>query len=347
LRTSLSLSILTGQAVQIENIRAGRPKPGLAAQHLTAVRAAAAICDATVSGDQMDSQKLVFEPGGPARAGEYTFDVAQVRGAGSAGSVSLIFQTVFLPLALAAGPSKLVLRGGTHVAWSPPFPYLAEVYLPGLARLGLHAIVELKEWGFYPAGGGEIVAHVPGGAGAIRSLSLIKKSPLQRAWGSAVVSNLPAHIPQRMANRARNVLAEAGIKADIQAQRVRAAGPGAGIFILTECEDGSRAGFTAYGRPGLPAEKVAEAACQDLIAHHHSHAPVDMHLADQLIAPLALASGVSQFTTCRATEHVRTNMWVVEQFEQAHFEITGNTITVLPMNQGWGEKHGIHQHRHH
>jgi RNA 3'-terminal phosphate cyclase (ATP) len=332
LRTSLTLSILTGQAARIENIRAGRPKPGLAAQHLTAVRAAAAICDATVGGDRIGSQSLIFEPGGPVRAGTYTFDVAQMKEGGSAGSVSLVFQTVFLPLALATGASQLTLRGGTHVAWSPPFPYLAEVYLPAMARLGLHATVELKVWGFYPAGGGEITAHIPGNVGEIRPLSLTKRGALQRAWGIAIASNLPAHIPQRMANRTRNVLAEAGITADVQARRVRAAGPGAGIFILTEYEDGSRAGFTAYGRPGLPAEKVAETACQDLIAHHHSDAPIDMHLADQLIVPLAMASGASQFTTCRVTEHLRTNMWVAEQFKTARFEITNNTIIVLPEN---------------
>jgi RNA 3'-terminal phosphate cyclase (ATP) len=146
LRTSLTLAMLTGQAVQIERIRAGRPKPGLAAQHLTAVRAAAAICDATIAGDEMGSRWLQFRPGGPPRAGDYTFDVAQVRGAGSAGAVSLVFQTVLLPLALAPGPSRLDLRGGTHVPWSPPFLYLTEVYLPTLARLGLQVTLELQRF---------------------------------------------------------------------------------------------------------------------------------------------------------------------------------------------------------
>lgn len=332
LRTSLTLAVLTGQAVQIERIRAGRRKPGLAAQHLTAVRAAAAICDATVSGDEMGSGRLAFRPGGPPRAGDFTFDVAQVRGAGSAGAVSLVLQTVLLPLALAAGtgPTRLTLRGGTHVPWSPSFPYLGEVYLPTLARLGVRATLELKGWGFYPAGGGEVVVQVEGETPGVRPLSLTERGALARVWGTAAVSNLPAHIPQRMANRARNFLAEAGLKADPQAQRVRSNGPGAGIFLLVEYEGGVRAGFTAHGRKGLPAERVAEAACQDLLKYDHSGAPVDMHLADQLIVPLVVADGPSRFTTCRVTEHLRTNMWVVEQFAQTRFEVAGGTVTILP-----------------
>lgn len=329
LRTSLTLAILTGQNVQIERIRAGRSKPGLAAQHLTAVRAAAAICDATVVGDEMGSGEVRFQPGGPARAGNYTFDVTQARQAGSAGSVSLILQTVLLPLALAPAPSRLTLRGGTHVPWSPPFPYLSEVYLP---TLGFQAALELKRWGFYPAGGGEIVAQVQGGAPGVRPLSLTERGPLRRVWGMAAVSNLPAHIPQRMANRARNVLAKQGLKADLQARRVRANGPGAGIFLFLEHGDGVRAGFTAYGRKGLPAERVAGAACRDLFKYFQSDhaAPVDKHLADQLIVPLSVADGESHFTTSQITGHLRTNMWVVEQFHQARFEVMGQTITVRP-----------------
>jgi RNA 3'-terminal phosphate cyclase (ATP) len=333
LRTSLTLAILTGRAVQIEHIRAGRRKPGLAAQHLTAVRAAAAICDATVTGDRMGSQWLQFRPGGPPRAGDYTFDVAQVRRGGSAGAVSLVLQTVLLPLALAPGSSRLTLRGGTHVSWSPPFPYLNEVYLPTLTRLGLRATVELKRCGFYPAGGGEVVMQIEGDASSVRPLSLTERGALGRVWGTALVANLPAHIPQRMANRARNLLAEEGLKADLRARRVRANGPGAGIFVLLEYENGARAGFTAYGRKGLPAEQVAEAACRDLLRYHRSGAAVDMHLADQLIVPLTIADDVSHFSTCRVTEHLRTNMWVVERFARARFEVTGQTVTIVPQRR--------------
>jgi RNA 3'-terminal phosphate cyclase (ATP) len=331
LRSSLTLAVLTRQPVQITKIRVGRSQPGLAAQHLAAVRAAAAICGANVSGDEIGSQWLHFAPASSVRSGEYSFDVAEMRKGGSAGSVSLVLQTVLLPLALASGSSHLTLRGGTHVAWSPSFAYLREVYLRTLARMGIEIEVELKDWGFYPVGGGEIVAQIEGQA-KVRSLSLVERGPLQRIWGAAVVANLPSHIPQRMANRARNVLADADLSADIQAKRVRAKGPGAAIFVTTEDSFGTRAGFTAHGRKGLPAERVAEKASGHLLAYYDSRAALDMHLADQLILPMALAEETSRFTTCRVTGHLRTNMWVVEQFGLARFQTSGGTVTVTPTN---------------
>lgn len=330
LRTSLTLSILTQTAVEIQHIRAGRPKPGLAAQHLTAVRAAQAICSASVSGDEIGSQWLRFRPSSSPRGGEYAFDVAQAREAGSAGAISLVLQTVLVPLALAAGPSHLVLRGGTHVPWSPSFHYLTDVYLPALSRLGIDVNLELSQWGFYPAGGGEVKAHITGGVSSPRPLTMTECGKAHRIWGTAVASNLPSHIPQRMANRARNLLTQAGLKADIEAQRVRGAGPGAVIVLAMEDENGARAGFSAYGRKGLPAEQVAEAVVRDLLRHRQREAPVDMHLADQLICPLALATRPSAFTTCRITEHLRTNMWVVEQFTQARFSLGETNVTVVP-----------------
>ena len=334
LRTSLTLSMLTQMPVEIQNIRAGRPKPGLAAQHLTAVRAAQAICAASVSGDEMGSQWLCFRPGSSPRGGDYTFDVAQVRGAGSAGAISLVLQTILVPLALAANPSHLVLRGGTHVPWSPAFHYLTDVYLPTLSRMGIDAKLELNRWGFYPAGGGVMTAHIVGGASGVRPLTLTERGEERRIWGTAVVSNLPSHIPQRMANRARNLLAQEGLKADLKAQRVRATGPGAGIFLVVEHENGIRAGFSAYGRKGLPAEQVAKAAVRDLLQHRQREAPVDMHLADQLIGPLSLADGRSAFTACRLTEHLRTNIWVVEQFTQTRFALRETSVTVMPAGAG-------------
>jgi RNA 3'-terminal phosphate cyclase (ATP) len=162
LRTSLALSAITGTPVQIEGIRAGRRKPGLRPQHLTCVRAAAKVCGAKVEGAKLNAQALTFRPQDSPRAGTYTFDVAQAAKGGSAGSVSLILQTVLLPLALAEGTSQIMLKGGTHVAWSPPFDYLKRVYLPTLARIGIRAKVRIEKWGWYPVGGGVVKAVVEG-----------------------------------------------------------------------------------------------------------------------------------------------------------------------------------------
>ncbi len=307
LRTALGLAILTGQPVRIERIRAGRPKPGLQPQHLTAVRAAAAVCAAHLEGDTLDSQTLTFIPGSPASSGEYTFDVAEAARGGSAGSVSLVLQTVLLPLALAQGESHLTLRGGTHVPWAPSVSYLEHVFLPALAWMGVRVQIELVRWGFYPAGGGEIRVRIEGrgqGSGGVLSpIVLTGRGELRRIWGMAVVMNLPAHIPQRMAARARNVLAGEGLRAYVEPRRLRGAGPGAGIFLFAEYGaspgGGSiTAGFTAYGRKG----------------HHRSNAPTDVHLADQLVLPMALAREESCVVTSQMSRHLLTNIWAVRQF---------------------------------
>jgi RNA 3'-terminal phosphate cyclase (ATP) len=319
LRTALTLAVLSGRPTHIEHIRAGRRKPGLRPQHLTAVRAAAAVCGARLEGDALGSQTLTLVPDGPPVPGEYTFDVGEVAQGGSAGSVSLVLQTVLLPLALAEGESHLTLRGGTHVPWAPPVSYLEHVFLPTLAQMGVSAQVELTRWGFYPAGGGEVQVRIIGREEGLRPISLTERGGLQRIWGTAAVTNLPAHIPQRMAARARNVLADEGLQAQVEPRRLRGVGPGAGIFLFAEYAaspsgEATVAGFTAYGRKGLPAERVAEMACQEILAHHRSDAPVGPHLADQLVLPMALADGESRVRTSHVSQHLLTNVWVVRKF---------------------------------
>ena len=167
-RTSLALAAILAKPVRLINIRQGRKSPGLAAQHLTAVRAAAMICDARLKGDALGSTELTFEPHSPPIAGLYEFDVAEARQGGSAGAATLVLQTILLPLALAKATSKVTVKGGTHVSWSPSFHYLRDVYLPMIACLGVPAQAELLTWGWYPAGGGEITAGHEGFGGCRR-----------------------------------------------------------------------------------------------------------------------------------------------------------------------------------
>ncbi|MCS7283508.1 MAG: RNA 3'-terminal phosphate cyclase [Anaerolineae bacterium] len=322
LRTALTLSVLTGRPVEIRNIRAGRPNPGLQPQHLTAVHAAAAICQAELEGAALGSQTLRFIPRSQPRSGEYVFDVTEVAGRGSAGAVGLVFQTLFLPLALVPGESLVVLRGGTHVPWAPSVDYLQEVFLPTVARMGLDAEIDLVAWGFYPIGGGEARVRIRGRPGPLTPLTLTERGSARKVRGRTVVSNLPAHIPQRMADRARNLLVRAGLKADLQPLVTRGAGPGAGIFLVVEYEH-IRAGFSAYGRKGVPAEQVAEEACRELLAHHESGAPVDPHLADQLLLPMALAAGTSRFVTSAITGHLLTNLTVIQAFLPVQVRVDG------------------------
>ncbi len=331
LRTCLSLATITGQPVRIERIRANRPKPGLAAQHLTSVRAAATLCQAQISGDTLGSTILEFMPTRQPQAGQYTFDVTEAREGGSAGAVTLILQTILIPLTLANGSSKVILKGGTHVAWSPPVTYIEEVYLPTLRQLGVRAEVQLNAWGWYPKGGGEVELRVTGSQQPLSGLQLLERGTIRQIRGLAVVTELPSHIPQRMANRAENLLQQAHLSAQIQPLRGRGLAPGAGIFLTAEYEH-SRAGFSALGRRGIPAERVAETAVRELLDFHAQAVPVDPFLGDQLLLPLAFSSQTSQYRVASISKHLTTNAWVIEQFELANIVIEEDKqlVNVIP-----------------
>jgi RNA 3'-terminal phosphate cyclase (ATP) len=331
LRTALSLSMMTARAFRLLRIRAGRRNPGLLPQHLSAVRAAAAISGATVSGDRLGSSELDFAPSHSPSAGSYLFDVAQTAERGSAGSATLVLQTLVLPLALADAASTVIVRGGTHVEWSPPFDDFANAYLPALRKMGFDVDAELRRWGWYPVGGGEIVCTIAGRSehhdrrsAWPHPLHALERGALQRIGGRSVAANLPAHIPQRMADRARASLSDLGVAVDIQPQRVTAACPGAGIFLIADYE-ALTASFSAYGRLGRPSEAVADQAVGALREHHASAAAAELHLADQLLLPLAVATGRSEFTVAHATAHLETNAWVIGQFGIADISIEDGT----------------------
>jgi RNA 3'-terminal phosphate cyclase (ATP) len=312
LRTSLALAAILHQPIRIENIRAGRKNPGLAAQHLTSVRAAAMICDAKLAGDELGSTTLTFIPQSDAIPGFYEFDVSDAREGGSAGAATLVLQTVLPPLARASSPSTVTVKGGTHVPWSPPFHYLRDTYLPMIAPLGLIATLELLAWGWYPAGGGEIKATILGRT-APASAFPAKRGTLKRVHGVAVASSLPAHIAQRIRDRAARLLDQQDLPFSIEPQRVQSVSPGAGLFLTAEYES-SRAGFSALGEKGKPSERVAEEAVNALLAFHYGRTLLDEHLADQLILPLALSGLAATPSAERISAHTLTNLWVVEQF---------------------------------
>ena len=357
-RTSMALAAILSRPVCIKNIRAGRNPPGLAAQHLAAIRAAAFICEARLEGDKLGSTQLTFEPHSPPVPGIYEFDVAGARTGGSAGAASLVLQTVLLPLALAQKSSTITVKGGTHVPWSPSYHYLNEVYLPMLAPLGIQAAAELIAWGWYPAGNGEIHLVVEAGtpeAAARASVPAAFPGPqhdvfirwgqergeLVRISGVAVASSLPAHIAQRMADRALSLLRQAGLPAAIEPQRVRSVSPGAGIFLLAEYE-WSRAGFGAIGKIGKPSETVAEEAVNDLLAFHESGTALDQHLADQLVLPVAVCGVPAMLQTAQLSKHTLTNIWVVEQFlgRVAEVDKAANIINFIPRGEGevWSDE---------
>ena len=254
LRSALSLAVIAGRPVRIENLRANRKKPGLAAQHLTSVRAAAMLCDAELKGAELGSQTLQFIPRKQVHAGDYFLDVAQAREGGSAGAVMLVLQTLLLPLALAEGDSTVILRGGTHVNMSPSYDYVHDVWLSTLARMGVRAELSLARSGWFPVGRGEARLRIAGSA-ELRPLRLEHRGPLRAVIGRALAANLPAHICERMAARARDLLEQAGIAADIEVAVLDAACPGVGLYLTAHYEN-SLAGFSAQGKhPESPPSK--------------------------------------------------------------------------------------------
>jgi RNA 3'-terminal phosphate cyclase (ATP) len=310
LRTALALAVSLRRPVALQHIRLRRPRPGLQPQHLAVVRALGAIGDAEIEGDRLGSTALAFAPRG-LRAGDWRFDIGAVRG--SAGSVSLLFQALLLPLARAGGPSRLTLVGGTHVPWSPTVHHLTEVFLPALASLGVSAGVHLRRWGWYPAGGGVVEAEIAPGTPAAGLRATAPPSPLV-ITGVSAVSRLPRSIAERQRQQARARLRAAGLEAEIALEEdATALGPGTVVFLAAR----GRAGFSALGRRGVRAEQVADEAVDALLAWCASGAAVDAHLADQLLPFLALAAGSSSFTCPELSGHLRTVAWVVGQFVAA------------------------------
>jgi RNA 3'-terminal phosphate cyclase (ATP) len=310
LRTALALAAVTQRPLELVNIRKQRKRPGLANQHLACVRAVAALTDGAIEGDRLGSTALRFTPRA-IRAGDWRFDVAEERG--SAGSVTLLFQALLPILCRAPGPSSVTLLGGTHVPWSPPVHYLQAVFLPMLARLGARVSLELVRPGWYPKGGGEIRAAVDP-APALTAQQWMTPGALQRIRGWSIVSNLPRAIALRQRHAAEETLHAGGHgDAAIDCVELPSRGPGTCVVLVAERER-TCAGFSSLGKIGTSAEQVGAEAATLALRYLASGAALDEHLADQIVLFLAQAAGPSRFTAARATGHVATNLWTIQQF---------------------------------
>ncbi len=314
LRSSLTLSLLTGRPVRIFNIRARRPKPGLRPQHLKAVEAAAMVGGAEVEGARLGASTLLFQPG-QVRPGDYHLDI------GTAGATSLVLQTVFLPLALAAGESSLTLEGGTHVPWSPCYHYLAWQWLPWMARLGLQAELSMDRPGFYPEGGGRVRARIHGG-GRLQGLTLLDRGALREVEGLSAVCELDLSIARRQQRRALARLEGLGCPLRVEVERWRGRSRGTVLLLLARFEHSQFCAFS-LGARGKPAERVADEAAQALLDFLETPGVFDEHLADQLLLPLALAPEPSTLLTPRLTRHLLTNAEVIRAFLPVRIEVEG------------------------
>ena len=310
LRTALALSMVTGTPFRIEKIRARRPKPGLLRQHLTAVKAAAEISSATVSGAEIGSATLTFSPG-TLRAGEFAFAV------GTAGSATLVLQTILPALFTASAPSKLVLEGGTHNPAAPPFDFLAKSFLPLINRMGPVVTVQLERLGFHPAGGGRFNVNITP-ASQLSPLKILVRSRFRDITARAVVANLPRSIAEREAKLIGRLLSLS--EASLNVEEIRGA-PGPGNVAIVEVETDSHTEvFTGFGEVGVRAEAVATKVANEARSYMAAGAPIGKYLADQLLVPMALA-GSGRFRTGSLSQHATTNIEVIRQFLDLDIEV--------------------------
>lgn len=309
LRSALALSLVTGKPFRITKIRAGRARPGLGRQHLTAVNAAAAVCGAEVSGNVIGSLVLDFSPG-RVRPGNYRLDI------GSAGSTVLVLQTILPALMLADGPSSLVLEGGTHNPLAPPYPFLELAFLPILRRMGARVEAKLLRAGFFPRGGGRIEVTIDP-VRRLEPVSIREQGPCSAIEAMAVVSRLPKSIGERELLTIRTLLAGYPVFCR-PVEELNSPGPGNAVCIIVLCA-GITEVFTGFGERGLPAERVAEMAGQRVLDYLTAGAPVGPELADQLLLPMALAGG-GGFLTTTPSLHTITNMEVIEAFLDIRIE---------------------------
>ncbi|MFN0299026.1 MAG: RNA 3'-terminal phosphate cyclase [Burkholderiales bacterium] len=316
LRTALALSMCTGRPIKIERIRAKRPKPGLMRQHLTCVQAAKAVSSAKVQGDELGSQILAFEPG-PVRAGEYRFNV------GSAGSCTLVLQTVLPALMLAPEASQVTLTGGTHNPMAPPYHFLERSFAPLLRRLGVAIELNLRRHGFYPAGGGEFSAAIRPAARGLVLFDLTKRDAASERYAECLVPGLPHSVAVRELAAIGSALGWSGEQLRTPVVRQNE-GPGNALMATLHYDNVTEV-FTSFGEKGVSAEHVANLLAKQVKAFLVSDGALGPHLADQWMLPLALAiaaqGGSSAFTCSEMTPHAKTNIGVIEKFLPVRFDV--------------------------
>jgi RNA 3'-terminal phosphate cyclase (ATP) len=312
-RSACTLSVLTGRPVRVVNVRARRPRPGLARQHMTAVLAAARICRGQAVGATVGSSRIELWPG-ELQPGRIEIDI------GSAGATGLVFQTLLLPLALAAAPSEVLLIGGTHNTKAPPFEFLDRAYLPLLRRMAGSEVarITVERAGFYPRGGGRVRIHVEPIDG-LRPLELVTRSAVTTRRATATVWNLPRHIADRELAELERRLAWPRSSL-VASERSDSIGAGNAISIELGFDELTEV-VTAIGERGVPAEQVAASAADEAARHLASTAPVGEHLADQLLLPLAVGEG-GRFRTVTPTPHTLSQVEVIQAFLDVPITLT-------------------------
>ncbi len=319
LRTALSLSSLLRKPVHIYNIRKGRTSPGLMPQHLMCVKALKEITGAETRGDEKGSTDLYFSPK-VIKPGAYNFDIS------TAGSVTLLLQAILPVLLFSGSPSVLEIKGGTHVPFSPPYDYFKEIFFTLLTRLGFNIRSDIQSYGFYPQGGGMVKVEVKP-TGGCTHINLVERGSVEEIIGISAVGGLPLSIAERQKKQAETILASEGLSPQIKTLSVPTPGKGTYLFLKVVAEN-TVAGFSSLGAIGKRAETVGEEAAKETIHYLHSGACLDCHLADQILIYITCIGGHWRFSTSEITNHLKTNLWVIQRFINIEYVIDGTLVMV-------------------
>lgn len=322
-RYSVALASLLGQEIRIQNIRAKRDKPGLRAQHLKVIQACREMCHGVVSDAAVGSKEITYIPRERFKGGEYRWDI------GTAGSTTMMAQTL-VPLAcFAEKPSKFKLEGGLFQDFAPSAYHMKFVLLPLLKQMGINAELDIIRPGYVPRGAGIIEIEVEP-VEKLKPLILTERGKILSIKGIALSSHLKERkVSQRMAKECQKVLSSRGYEAEIQEIYDESSlQEGAALAICAETSSGSRIGSDRAGRPGRSSESIGRYVAQSFIEDVKTGAAVDRYMADQLIIYAGLAEGISRYTVPGITEHVETNLWLIERFLGVKAKISGNVIEV-------------------
>lgn len=312
-RNAVALSALTSKPINIKNIRANRPKPGLMPQHFNAVNAVALISGAKCDKLHVGSSEIIFEPE-DIEGGKFNIDIK------TAGSITMVLQAFMIPAAFADSPVEIIVKGGTDVRWSPPADYLQNVTLKILKTMGYTAEMDIIRRGHYPRGGGLVKVKIK----PVKKLESIKVSNLQfdKIKGISHAVNLPEHVAVRQAESAEKLLKDNGIESEIEIEHSSdAIGQGSGITLWSDGE--IPVGGSSIGERGLRAEKVGQNATREILFHISKGAALDKYMGDQIIPYMAIA-GNSKVKTAELTLHAVTNVYITEKLLEKKFNLKCN-----------------------
>ena len=303
LRTSLALSIITGRKLRMKRIRAGRKKPGLQRQHIACVEAAARLASAQTTPLEVGASELVFTPS-PTEAWSHELHVD----IGTAGSTTLVVQTIVIPALLAPHPVRAIITGGTHNPLAPPFEFLDRVFLPPLRAMGADVTLTLEKHGFMPNGGGRVVVEIK--PSKLKPIELMEGGSIVSRRATAIIASLPRHVGEREVAMAQERLDNP----TCEILEFPKDGPHNLFMVEVELANGARELVTSHGRKGYPAEDVADDALDELEDYLEAGVPVGEHLADQLVLPMAVAGGGRLRTLAPLSQHALTNIETIREF---------------------------------